>query len=35
MKIERIIAARSERRKVWKEICSKVNTSEIELGSHW
>jgi len=35
IKIERIIAARSERRKVWKTICSKINTSEIESGSRW
>eukprot|EP00546_Thalassionema_frauenfeldii_P003334 CAMPEP_0178934636 /NCGR_PEP_ID=MMETSP0786-20121207/23988_1 /TAXON_ID=186022 /ORGANISM="Thalassionema frauenfeldii, Strain CCMP 1798" /LENGTH=2235 /DNA_ID=CAMNT_0020612471 /DNA_START=60 /DNA_END=6767 /DNA_ORIENTATION=- len=35
IKIERIIAAKSERRKVWKTICAKINTSEIELGSRW
>lgn len=27
IKIERIIAAKSERRKVWKTICAKINTS--------
>jgi hypothetical protein len=35
MKIQKIIASRSETRKRWKEICSKINTSEIENGSRW
>lgn len=35
LKIQRIIAAKSERRKVWKDICGKINTSEIESGSRW
>lgn len=35
LKIQRIIASRSERRKDWKEICAKINTSEIESGSRW
>jgi chromodomain-helicase-DNA-binding protein 1 len=34
-KIQRIVAARSERRRVWREVCSKINTSEIENGSRW
>ena len=34
-KIQRIIGSRSEKRKVWKDICSSVNTSEIENGSRW
>lgn len=35
LKIQRVIATRSERRRVWKEICDKINTSEIESGSRW
>jgi hypothetical protein len=35
MKIQKIIASRSETRKRWQEICSKINTSEIENGSRW
>lgn len=35
LKIQRIIASRSEPRKVWKEICSKMHTSEIQYGSRW
>jgi Chromo (CHRromatin Organisation MOdifier) domain len=35
LKIQRIIASKSERRGVWKELCKKLNTSEIEAGSRW
>lgn len=35
LKIQRIIASKSERRRDWKEICAKINTSEIESGSRW
>lgn len=35
LKIERIIAARSEKRSKWIEICSKINTTELENGSRW
>lgn len=34
-KIQRIIASRSEPKKIWKEICNKIHTSEIEYGSRW
>jgi hypothetical protein len=35
LKIQRIIASRSDRRGAWKEFCKKLNTSEIEAGSRW
>lgn len=35
IKIQRIIAARTETRAKWREICSAMNTSEIENGSRW
>lgn len=35
LKIERVIAARSEKRSKWIEICKKINTTEIENGSRW
>jgi hypothetical protein len=35
LKIQRIVASKSERRRDWKEICAKINTSEIESGSRW
>ncbi len=35
MKIQRIIAVRSEPRWKWKEICKNIHTSEIESGSRW
>jgi hypothetical protein len=34
-KIERILASRKETNKKWKEICDKINTSEVENGSRW
>ena len=35
LKIQRIIASRTETRRKWREICSRMNTSEIENGSRW
>ena len=35
LKIQRIVASRSEPRKVWKEICQNMHTTEIEYGSRW
>mmetsp|Transcript_21523 Transcript_21523/g.44293 ORF Transcript_21523/g.44293 Transcript_21523/m.44293 type:complete len:524 (+) Transcript_21523:349-1920(+) len=35
IKIQRIIASRSETRKRWREICGKMNTSEVDNGSRW
>jgi len=35
LKIQRIIASRSETRKVWKSIMKDMNTSEVEDGSRW
>ena len=35
LKIQRIIASRTETRRKWREICSRMNTSEIEKGSRW
>jgi len=35
LKVQRIIACRSETVCAWREICNKMNTSEIENGSRW
>lgn len=35
LKIQRILAVRSETRKRWKEICSKMQSSEVTDGSRW
>ena len=35
LKIQRIIASRTETRRKWREVCSRMNTSEIENGSRW
>jgi Chromo (CHRromatin Organisation MOdifier) domain len=35
MKIQRILASRSETRKKWREICGKMNSSEVTDGSRW
>lgn len=35
LKIQRIVASRSEPRRVWKQICSNMHTSEVEYGSRW
>ena len=35
LKMQRIIASRTERRSKWREICRKINTSEIDDGSRW
>jgi len=35
VKIQRIVAVRMESKKKWKEICEKINTSEIDDGSRW
>jgi len=35
MKIQRILACRSEKLSKWKEICSTMQTSEIDSGSRW
>jgi hypothetical protein len=35
LKIQRIVASRSETRRKWQEECKKINTSEIDYGSRW
>lgn len=35
MKLQRILASRTETRRNWREICQGVNTSEIDNGSRW
>lgn len=35
LKLQRILACRTERKSRWKEICNKMNTSEIDYGSRW
>lgn len=35
LKIQRILASRSETSAKWKETCQKINTSEIDYGSRW
>jgi superfamily II DNA or RNA helicase len=35
MKIQKIIASRSETRKKWADICKTFNTSEVDNGSRW
>ena len=35
LKMQRILASRTEKRKTWLEICQGMNTSEIEQGSRW
>jgi hypothetical protein len=35
IKIQRIIASRTEKKSKWKEIFQKINTSEIDCGSRW
>ena len=35
LKIQRILASRTETRKKWREICRPNQTSEIEYGSRW
>lgn len=35
LKIQRIIACKSLKRKDWKKICDKMNTSEVDFGSRW
>lgn len=35
VKIQRIIAVRMESKRKWREICSEINTSEIDSGSRW
>lgn len=35
LKIQRIIASRSEPIRVWKEICANMHTTEIDYGSRW
>ena len=35
LKIQRILACRSHTSAKWKEICQKINTSEIDYGSRW
>ena len=35
LKIQRILASRTETRRKWHEICQSMNTSEIEFGSRW
>ncbi|CAB9496158.1 CHD3-type chromatin-remodeling factor PICKLE [Seminavis robusta] len=34
-KIQRILASRTEPKKVWTKICQTMNTSEIDFGSRW
>ena len=35
LKMQRVIASRTERRGKWREICKGINTSEIDDGSRW
>lgn len=35
LKIQRIIASRSEHRTKWNEICGEMNTVEVTVGSRW
>ena len=35
LKIQRILAVRSETRKKWREICARMQTSEVTDGSRW
>jgi hypothetical protein len=35
LKIQRILASRTETRQRWKEVCRDINTSEIDYGSRW
>ena len=35
LKIQRIVASRSEHRNKWKEICEGMNTVEVTAGSRW
>jgi hypothetical protein len=35
LKIQRIVASRSETRRKWQEECKNMNTSEIDYGSRW
>jgi hypothetical protein len=35
LKVQRILASRTELRSKWKEICTQINTSEITNGSRW
>ena len=35
LKMQRILASRTETRQKWKEICRAMQTSEIEYGSRW
>jgi len=35
LKIQRIIACKSETIAAWKNVCKKLNTSEVENGSRW
>lgn len=35
LKVQRIIAARTERKSKWREICQIMNTSEVDNGSRW
>ena len=35
LRIQRIIATRTERKGKWREICAKINTTEIDNGSRW
>jgi hypothetical protein len=35
IKIQRILASRTEKRSKWREICQAINTSEIDTGSRW
>jgi hypothetical protein len=35
IRIQRILASRTEKRSKWREICQAINTSEIDTGSRW
>jgi hypothetical protein len=35
IRIQRILACRTEKRSKWREICQAINTSEIDTGSRW
>jgi hypothetical protein len=35
LKVQRILASRTESKMTWKELCKSMNTSEIHYGSRW
>jgi hypothetical protein len=35
LKIQRVIASKTETKAEWKEICKNINSSEVNYGSRW